>query len=79
LICSQYKMSKVWMLCEVVAGDVRQTAEADEEGIIDAGWFARAQLAGEVVFPPPLMQYNWDQLRSERWQVVCLPSRKTDF
>jgi len=79
LICSQYKMGKLWMLCDVVAGDVRRTAAAELEGIIHAGWFTRAQLAGEVVFPPPLMQYNWDQLRSERWQVVCLPSRKTDF
>jgi hypothetical protein len=67
------------MVCEVVGGRIRRTAGAEKEGIIEVDWFSRAQLAGEVVFPPPLTQVDWDQLRSEDWQVACLPSRKMSF
>ena len=79
LMCTHFKMSKVWMICEVVGGDVRKTEGAEKEGIIEAAWFTRAQLAGEVVFPPPLNQHDWNQLRSENWRVECLPSRKAGF
>ena len=67
------------MICHVVEGRIRRTTGAEKEGIIEAGWFTRAQLADEVVFPPPLTQYDWDQLRSKGWQVVCLPSRKASL
>jgi ADP-ribose pyrophosphatase YjhB (NUDIX family) len=79
LICSRVKICKVWMVCEVIEGRIRRTEGAEKEGIIEAGWFTRAQLAGEVVFPPPLIEYDWDQLRSEDWQVACLHSRKASL
>jgi len=79
LICTSYKMIKVWMICEVVEGNISRTDEAEKEGIIQTAWYTKAQLAGEVVFPPPLIQHDWDQIRSENWQVVCLPTRKADF
>ena len=72
-------MIKVWMICEVLEGSISKTAGAEKEGIIEAAWYTKAQLAGEVVFPPPLIQHDWDQLRSENWQVECLPTRKADF
>ena len=79
LLCSRFKMSKVWMICDVVEGTVRKTAGAEKEGITDAAWFTKAQLTGEVVFPAPLMQRDWNQLKSETWQVECLPSQKAGF
>jgi ADP-ribose pyrophosphatase YjhB (NUDIX family) len=79
LICTSLKMIKVWMICEVVEGNISKTDEAEKEGIIEAAWYTKAQLAGEVVFPPPLIQHDWDQLRSKNWQVECLPTRKADF
>jgi ADP-ribose pyrophosphatase YjhB (NUDIX family) len=79
LICTRFKMIKVWMVCEVIEGNISKTDGAEKEGIIEAAWFTKAQLAGEVVFPPPLIQHDWDQLRSENWQVECLPTRKADF
>jgi len=79
LICASFKMIKVWMICEVVEGETSRTDGAEMEGIIEAAWYAKAQLAGEVVFPPPLIQHDWDQLRSEKRQVECLPTRKADF
>jgi ADP-ribose pyrophosphatase YjhB (NUDIX family) len=79
LICNSFKMIKVWMICEVVEGNIRKTDGAEKEGIIQAAWYTKAQLAGEVVFPPPLIQHNWDQIRSKIWQVELLPTRKADF
>lgn len=79
LICSCFKMSKVWMTCEVAYGHISNTEEAKKEGIIEVGWFTREQLAGEVVFPPTLMQHDWAQIQADGWTVECLPSQKTRF
>lgn len=76
---TRVKMIKVWMVCEVVEGEVHKTGEAEEEGIIEAAWFTRDQLASEVVYPPPLMQHDWEQFWAETWQVECLPSRQAIF
>ncbi|MBN2383490.1 NUDIX hydrolase [bacterium] len=73
------KMIKVWMLCEIVAGDVYRTDGAINENIIEVAWFTRAQLADELVFPPFLIQYDWAQFQVETWQVLCLPSRTARF
>ena len=59
--------------------EVQQTRGAELEGIIDAGWFTRDQLAGEVVFPSPLMMHDWRQFTSDDWEVQCLPSGKAGF
>lgn len=79
LVFSRVKMCKVWMTCRVVEGRVRATEGAEREGIIEAGWFTRAELADELVFPPPLVEQDWGDLRSEGGQVACLPSRKARF
>ena len=79
LVSSRFKMIKVWMICEVVGGKVRRTEGAEKEGILQAAWFTRNQLISEVVFPPALMEHDWDQLRSENWEVKCMPSRKANF
>jgi len=76
---ARYKMIKVWMVCEVLEGEIYRTVEADKEGIIQAAWYTRDQLAGEIVFPPPLMQRDWAELRRSTWQVECLPSRVANF
>jgi 8-oxo-dGTP diphosphatase len=79
LLCSRFKMSKVWMTCEVVDGQISKTEGAKKEGIIEVGWFTREQLAGEVVYPALLMQYDWGELQGDRWKVECLPSREASF
>ncbi len=73
------KTIKVWLVCEVVAGEVQRTVGADMEGITAAGWFTRDQLAGEIVFPSFLMQHDWERLRTEIREVECLPSRVARF
>jgi 8-oxo-dGTP pyrophosphatase MutT (NUDIX family) len=79
LIFARVKMCKIWMLCEVSAGHIRRTEGAEKEGIIEARWFTRAQLGGEVVFPPTLLEHDWADLRSEDWPVACLSSRIARF
>jgi hypothetical protein len=72
-------MIKVWMVCEIVEGEVHKTEAAEKENIIEAAWFTRDQLASEVVFPPSLLQHDWEEFRSETGHVECLPSRRTSF
>ncbi|MEJ2737921.1 MAG: NUDIX domain-containing protein [Anaerolineae bacterium] len=79
LQCSRFKMCKIWMLCDLVSGDVRPTDGARAEGITEAGWFRKSQLEDEVVYPPPVMHHDWDEFRSEHWEVQCLPSRIASF
>jgi 8-oxo-dGTP pyrophosphatase MutT (NUDIX family) len=79
LMCSHFKMIKVWMVCGVIEGEVRKTEGAQKEGIIEASWLTKDQLATEVVFPSSLMQHDWEQFRTETWQVECFPSRKAVF
>lgn len=79
LLCAHFKMSKVWMTCQVVAGELRNTQEAKKEGIVEVGWFTKEQLNREVVFPALLMEHDWNELQSERWSVKCSPSRAADF
>ena len=79
LLCARYKMVKIWMTCAVLGGDIRRTAEAEKEGIVEAGWFTRAQLVGETVFPRPLMQHDWDSFQRATWEPLCLPTRETRF
>jgi ADP-ribose pyrophosphatase YjhB (NUDIX family) len=79
LLCSHFKMIKVWMDCDVIEGEVLQTGEAQKEGIIEAAWFTKDQLANEVVYPSSIIQHDWEQFLSETGQVECYPSRKADF
>jgi 8-oxo-dGTP pyrophosphatase MutT (NUDIX family) len=79
LQCSRYKMSKTWMLCEAVTSDAVKTEGARAEGITEARWFSKSELVDAVVFPPPIMQTDWNELSSDKWQTVCMPSRVTSF
>lgn len=79
LICSRFKMCKIWILCRFVSGTVRQTQEATKEGIIEAGWFARSDLNTETVFPAFLKQELWTAFTNQGWEARVLPIRKAGF
>jgi ADP-ribose pyrophosphatase YjhB (NUDIX family) len=76
---SRYKMCKIWMLCDVVKGEVRPTDGARAEGITEAGWYKRGQLEGQIVYPPPVMQHDWQEFESDHWETQCLPPRTASF
>ena len=79
LMCSKFKMIKVWVVCEFVEGEIHKTEEAEKENIIEAAWFTQDQLANEIVFPSSLMQHDWEELHAETGLVECLPSKTTSF
>lgn len=74
LQCNRYKMCKIWMLCEVVGGELKSTEGARQEGIIEARWYNRDQLKKELVFPSPLMQNDWNKFILDTWDIQVLPS-----
>jgi 8-oxo-dGTP diphosphatase len=79
LQCPRFKMCKIWMLCDMVGGDVMPTDGARAEGITEVGWFKKGQLENEVVYPLPIIQHDWDEFRSDHWEAQCLPSRIASF
>ena len=67
------------MVSEIIEGEIHKTEGAKKEGIIEASWFTKEQLASEVVFPLSLMKHDWKQFQTETWQVECLPSRNINI
>ena len=78
LICKAFKMSKVWMVCDYISGEISATSESIKEGIIIADWFARSQLNNEVVYPKQLLEKTWNVLNSADWQVEIPPYGEMD-
>jgi 8-oxo-dGTP diphosphatase len=79
LLFSRYRMCKMWFYCEVVAGDLHETAGAKQEGITQAAWFARDALRHETVYPPILLQYDWQALASSDWAAKWLALRRANI
>jgi 8-oxo-dGTP pyrophosphatase MutT (NUDIX family) len=79
LLCRRFKMCKIWILAEALAGEIQATEGAVEEGIVEAGWFTRDRLVGETVYPPTLLEHEWSRFRDDGWDVLCLASRPANF
>ena len=79
LVCSLWRCCKLWFLCEYVSGEVRETDESKVEGITEVGWFTKAELSREVVYPWLLTQFDWDAFASPDWQVQWAGLRQMDF
>jgi 8-oxo-dGTP diphosphatase len=79
LLCNQFKLCKVWILCEVVSGEVKPTEGAKREGIVEAKWYGRQELENETVFPQIIKDYSWPSLRANDWEAKCLGLRHASF
>lgn len=77
LVGSKYRVMKVWFLCTVTGGELRQTKEAEIEGITEAAWFDKAQLKNETVYPEILKTVEWEEILS--FEAQCLPMKKARF
>ena len=75
LLCPSFKMVKIWFACDLVGGQLAQTAAAAKEGISLAAWYRREELEHEAVYPPILLEHSWSDLRSDLWRTLCLPCR----
>jgi len=79
LLCHHYKMCKVWMLCELIGGELKETEEARIEGIVAARWYAKDALKDETVFPSIIAACDWSAFAANDWQVICLGLRRASF
>jgi len=74
-----YKMSKTWMVCEYVKGEISETEEAKKEGIISIGWYSIEDIEHRVVFPSILKDWTWENISNHKNNVVISETRKTKF
>jgi ADP-ribose pyrophosphatase YjhB (NUDIX family) len=79
LALSQYRLVKIWFLCDLVGGQLESTQGARDEGIVEVGWYRRDQLHNEVVYPPPLLTQNWDTFLKDGCESIYLEMRNADF
>jgi 8-oxo-dGTP diphosphatase len=78
LIFKRYRLCKVLFLSEYVSGEVRVTTGAVNEGITQAAWFSRDELANETVYPPIILANDWASFASDDWVVKALDVRRAN-
>ena len=79
MLSLRHRITKIWFLCELVGGKLAGTRGAAEEAIIEAGWYRRDRLDNEVVYPAPLLRYDWGAFYKDNWQTIYLELREVDF
>jgi 8-oxo-dGTP diphosphatase len=79
LICSRFRMCKFWFLGAYVSGEARPTEEAAREGITQAAWFSRDELAHVTVYPSIICANDWASFESPGWIVEVMEPRRTNF
>lgn len=77
LLANKYRVIKIWFLCSIVGGTLQQTEGAKIEGIAEVGWFSKAQLAHETVYPEILKTIDWKDFMN--LEVQYLPLKKALF
>lgn len=79
LLTKNYRMIKFWFLCIIIEGQLKQTQEAKEEGIIEVGWFSKDDLLNEIVFPSIIMDVDWTIFCKDNWQTKYLELKKANY
>ena len=79
LLSSRYRMVKIWFLCNTVGGQVKKTQGAIDEGIVEVRWYGRDELNSEVVYPPVLLNENWELFFNDKPEPKYLELRNADF
>jgi ADP-ribose pyrophosphatase YjhB (NUDIX family) len=79
LLSRRYRMVKIWLLCNLVGGQLANTQGALEEGITDVAWYRKDQLLSEVAYPPVLLSYDWEAFSQNNWESKYLELRETNF
>ena len=78
ILATHFKMCKVWLACDVVAGDVSLTEGARLEKILEARWFRRAELDSETVYPW-IVTEPWLSFRARQYATEISPPRRACF
>ncbi len=79
LLSRRYRMIKIWFLCNTIGGQLEKTQGVVDEGIIEAGWYGRGELDSEVVYPPVLLNENWESFFTDNRESEYLELREADF
>lgn len=72
----KYRHIKTWLLCSLVKGELTSTQEAKKEGIVEVGWYSKDELAGEMVYPSPLISMDWQSFLVITWEARYLELRE---
>lgn len=79
MLSKRHRIIKIWFLCDLVGGKLTLTPGAKEEKILEVGWYRREQLDNEIVYPIPLIQYNWSDFFKDNWQTLYIELKEVDF
>ena len=74
-----YRHIKIWLLCSLVGGELSETTEAKKEGILDVGWFSKADLVDKVVYPQLLKDIDWQAFFNKTWDSRYIKIHEADF
>ena len=74
LLSRRQRIVKVWFLCRVVGGQLKDTPEALEEGITGVGWYRKEELQNATVYPSVLSSYDWKDFFERDWEAKYLKS-----
>lgn len=74
---ARQRVLKFWFLADYVSGTLDTGANpAQGESIVEAGWFGRDSLPEGMLFPEPLGDRFWDDVRAGFPAPVKLPLRR---
>jgi 8-oxo-dGTP diphosphatase len=79
ILAIHFKMCKVWLACDVVAGDVSATEGARLEEIVEARWFRRSELDSETVYPWIVTERAWSSFRARQYPTEVSAPRRAHF
>jgi ADP-ribose pyrophosphatase YjhB (NUDIX family) len=79
ILATRFRMCKVWFGCDVVAGEVRATEGARLEEIVEARWYRRDELDGEIVHPWIVTERAWPSFRVRPYATEISPLRRARF
>ena len=77
LLANKCRVIKAWFLCTIIGGKLQQTEGATIEGIVEVGWFSKAQLTDETVYPEILKNVDWKDFLD--FEAQYLPLKRTHF
>ena len=71
-------MVKIWFLCSTIGGQIEKMQGAIDEGVVEVRWYGRDELINEAVYPPVLMNEDWESFLDDNQESKYLELSKAD-
>jgi len=78
LLSPRNRVIKIWFLCKPIGGQLVDTQNAIDEGIVEARWYSKEELQNEVVYPSILTNTDWRMFFKDSWEAKYLESTVAD-